>query len=80
MEKLYMGSVQINWWKMSEVIGHFIIKERLTFSEFLMKMGEDKKNTLSSATYYAWIRRGRMRVNYIKRMEELGINVDWFII
>ena len=79
MIKLYMGSVEIDWEKMDEVIRHFLIQNRLTFKEFLALIGKDKKTPLPNATYYAWRNRNRIRANYIKRMEELGINVDLFI-
>ena len=74
-----MGSIIIDWEKMNEVIRDFIIKERITFKDFLALMWKDKENPLPNATYYAWRHRNRIRANYIKRMEELGINVDLFI-
>ena len=79
MTRLYTGSIIIDWEKMDEVIRNFIIKERLTFKAFLVMIGKDKKNPLPNQTYYAWRNRNRIRANYIKRMEELGINVDLFI-
>ena len=79
MIKLYMGSIEIDWEKMNEVIKDFIIQNRLTFKEFLVMMWKDKKNPLPNPTYYAWRHRNRIRANYIKRMEELGIDCDLFI-
>ena len=79
MTKLYMGSIIIDWEKMNEVIRDFIIKERITFKAFLALMWKDKKTPLPNPTYYAWRSRGRIRATYIKRMEELGIDVDLFI-
>ena len=79
MTRLYTGSIIIDWEKMDEVIRHFIIQNRLTFKDFLVMMWKDKKTPLPNATYYAWRKRNRIRVKYIKRMEELGINVDLFI-
>ena len=75
-----MGSVIIDWDKMNEVIKDFIVKERLTFKAFLALMWKDKKNPLPNATYYAWRNRNRIRANYIKRMEELWIDVNLFIL
>ena len=77
MTKLYMGSIEINWWKMNEVIRQFVVKNRLTFSEFLVMMW--KENPLPNATYYARIKRNIIRANYIKRMEEMGIDTNLFI-
>ena len=79
MTKLYMGSIIIDWEKMDEVVRNFIIQNRLTFKEFLALIGKDKKTPLPNATYYAWRNRNRIRANYIKRMEELWIDVNLFI-
>ena len=80
MTRLYTGTMIIDWEKMDEVIRHFLIQNRLNFRDFLVMMWENKKSPLPSATYYAWRNRGRMRATYIKRMEELGIKVDLFIL
>ena len=79
MTRLYTGTMIIDWEKMDEVVRNFIIKERLTFKEFLAMMWEDKENPLPNPTYYAWRSRNRIRAKYIKRMEELWIDVNLFI-
>ena len=79
MIKLYMGSIEIDWEKMDEVVRNFIIQNRLTFKEFLVMIGKDKQTPLPNATYYAWRKRNRIRVKYIKTMEELWIDVNLFI-
>ena len=79
MTKLYKWTIEIDWEKMDEVINQFLVENWMKFKNFLVLMWDNWVDKLSSATYYSWKRRWRMRSEFAVKMEKIWIDVDLFI-
>jgi len=78
MTKLYKWTIEIDWDKMDEAVNQFLIENWMKFNKFLELMWENWV-ALSNPTYYSWIRRWRMKSEFVAKMRNMWIDTDLFI-